>query len=167
MWGGSATLALWSARIPRFALITRLNYAPGRVAPAAPRMLSIGSGVRYVLVANRYLSLRPSVEFEAIEFTAVDAFNAVLDPFVCRAACAFTPLDYYGEGLLMQRGWRLGLSFRPALQVRPLERVGLELTPGVRWLVPVSRSLPAESHDRYTDPLYVTLGLGVVLKVGG
>jgi hypothetical protein len=31
----------------------------------------------------------------------------------------------------------------------------------------VSRSLPEGNHDRYTDPLYVTLGVGVVFKLRG
>jgi hypothetical protein len=169
MWGGSATLYLCSVSIPRFAVVARLQYAPDRVAPAAPRMLSIGGGVRYTLATTRRLSLRPSLELEAVRFTAVDAYNAVLSPFVCPSggACLFIdPLTHYGEGLLIEEGWRLGLRLHPTLQIWPMERVGLELTPAVRWLLPVSRSLPSGGHDRYTDPLYVTLGVGVVFRFG-
>jgi hypothetical protein len=96
----------------------------------------------------------------------------VLRPIVSALPCRFFDvacdfLNYYGEGLFIEEGWRLGVSLRPALQVWPTERVGFELTPAVRWLVPMSRSLPSPYHDRYTDPLYVTLGVGMVFKLRG
>ena len=169
-WGGTATLELSHASIPRFALITRLEYSPDQVAPAAPRKLSIGGGLRYALATSRHLSLTPSVEFEALRLTAVDAYNTALRPLVCRTidvACPFDPSNVYGEGLLIEEGWRLGVSFRPAVQVWPVQWVGFELTPALRWLVPKSRSLPSSSHDRYTDPLYMTLGVGMVFKLAG
>jgi hypothetical protein len=168
MWGGSATLELSSANIPRFAFVTHVTYAPDRATPAAPRMLSVGGGLRYVLAAGRHLSMRPSVEFEALRFTAVDAYNAVVRTFTCTGSCpGDISFGYNREGWLMDEGWRLGVSFHPTVQVWPAERVGFELTPAIRWLVPVSRSLPPSNHDRYTDPLYLTLGVGVLFKLGG
>ena len=171
-WGGSATLELWYARIPRFALITRLEYAPKRVAAPEPGILSVGGGLRYTLATGRHLTFRASAELEVMRFTGVDAYNAVVRPTVSTLPCNYfdiicTFLNHYGEGLFIEEGWRLGVSLRPALQVWPMERVGLELTPAIRWLFPVSRSLPPSYHDRYTDPLYLTFGIGVVFELSG
>jgi len=150
-WGGSATLELWYAKMPRFALLTRLGYAPERLAPAGPRMTTLGGGVRLTLFGTQHLSVRTSLEVEAVRFAA-EAYNSAVAYCPPGYGCAQVFRGYW-------EGWRAGMSLRPALQVWPTDAVGFQITPAVRWLAPFGQGGPAG------NPLYMTLGAGMVFKL--
>jgi hypothetical protein len=114
-------------------------------------MTTLGGGMRLAVLGTRYLKLRASLELEAVRF-AVAAYNRVV------AACGsglFCPGNFLGH----YEGWRIGMSLRPALQVWPTEVVGFQITPAVRWLAPFDQGGPAG------NPLYLTLGAGMVFKL--
>jgi hypothetical protein len=154
MWGGSAALELWQTRTPRAALVTRLGYAPERSEPAAPGMITIGAGMRMALASTRHLTLRTSLELEALHFTA-DAYN---DAGPCPGTGGACPMVATGN---YSGGWRFGASLRPALEVWPTGAVGLRVTPALRWLSPFGPGGP----PAYGSPLYLTVGIGAVLRL--
>ena len=149
-WGASATLELGSVRTPWLRVIARLAYAPERVAPAAPQILTVGSGPRFLLLTTPYVTVAASLEAEAVRFSAA-AYNEAVA--YCRPGhgCPAVFLGYID-------GWRVGASARPAVQIWPTGTVGLQITPAVRWLAPLGRGGPNG------NPTYVSIGAGMVLR---
>jgi hypothetical protein len=106
------------------------------------------------LASARHLTLRTSLELEALHFTA-DAYN---DAGPCPGTGGACPMVATGN---YSGGWRFGASLRPALEVWPTGAVGLRVTPALRWLSPFGPGGP----PAYGSPLYLTVGIGAVLRL--